>query len=125
MVEFFETMPSDSGLAFVIVYHADDSAKSQLDDILSRHTQMPVRTGEDGTKLEADTIYLVRGHTHATIDGDTLRTSPAERHGAFDVIDFFFRSLAESRGERAIGILLSGSGSDGAQGLREIRALGG
>ena len=118
-------MPSDSGLAFVVVYHADDSAKSQLDDILSRYTQMPVLTAKDGTKLEADTIYLVRGHTHATIDGDTLRTSPAERHGAFDVIDFFFRSLAESRSERAIGILLSGSGSDGAQGLREIRALGG
>lgn len=125
MIEFFDAMPDEPGIAFVVVQHAAPDSPSQLPDILSRHTTMRVEVAEDGTVPEPNVIYSVRGHMHASVEGEALRISAIEREGASDVIDFFFTSLARARKERAIGVLLSGTGSDGAQGLREIRAEGG
>jgi two-component system CheB/CheR fusion protein len=125
MIQFFDAMPDDSGIAFVVVQHAAPNSPSQLPDILSRHTTMRVEIAEEGTVPEPDVVYIVRGHTHVSVDGEALSISTTERGGASDVIDFFFTSLAEAREERSIGVLLSGTGSDGAQGLREIRAAGG
>ncbi len=125
MIEFFSAMPDEPGIAFVVVQHTDSTSRSQLPEILSRHSKMPIELAEDGTVIERDCIYVVPGHMHAALDGDRLRLTATERDGAFDVIDFFFRSLAASQRECAIGVLLSGTGSDGALGLREIRVAGG
>ncbi len=125
MIDFFEAMPDTTDIAFVIVQHVDAGSRSQLPDIISRHTTMPVQMAEDEVTLEGGNVYVVRGHMHVSVEDDAISAAPVDRDGAFDVIDFFFRSLAESRHERAVGVILSGTGSDGAQGLREIRGAGG
>ncbi len=125
MIDLIQKMPDDSGIAFVIVHHADASSRSQLPEILERHTTMSVTTADDNLCLQPNTVYVVPGHMYVTVQNDSIGIAKSGRDGAFDVIDFFFRSLAESRADGAIGVLLSGTGSDGAQGLREIRTAGG
>ncbi len=123
---FFSRMPIDSGIAFVLVPHLDPTHRSLMDELLGRQTGMPVREAEDGMKIECDHVYIIPPARYLTIREHTLRLSiPEESRGSQTAIDTFLRSLALDQQERAIGIILSGTGSHGTPGLKEIKLAGG
>ena len=119
-------MPADSGLAFVLIQHLDPTHISLTDELLAKHTKMRVVQATAEMRVEPNRVYVIPPNRYLAISGDTLHlTEPPERRGMRLPIDFFFRSLADDRQQRAIGIVLTGTGSDGAQGVREIKAAGG
>lgn len=123
---FFAQMPADSDMAFVVVQHLDPHHKSMLVDLLQRHTSMPVAEAGNGVKVVANRIFVIPPDTTLTIRNGTLRlTRPAPAREHRRPIDTFFASLAEDQGERAVCIVLSGTGSDGTLGLRAIKEHGG
>ena len=124
---FFRHVPPDSGMAFVIVQHLDPTHKSLLVELLQRFTPLPVLEIEDGMAVPPNHVYVIPPNNDLTIAGGVLRLEqrPADSTGPRLPIDSFFRSLAEDQRERAVGIVLSGTGSEGAQGLKEIKGAGG
>ena len=123
---FFKTMPVDSGMAFVLVPHLDPGHASLLSDILQRNTTMPVHEVQDQTTIQPNHVYIIPPGKDMAIFHGTLNLSvPEKTRGLRLPIDSFFRSLAEDQGERAICVILSGSGSDGTLGLRAIHGAGG
>jgi len=124
--EFFGAMPNDSGLAFVIVQHLSPTQKSLAAEIVGKHTAMPVQQASEGVRLEANRVYTLPPNTYPSIHGGCLHLGvPENARGPRLPIDHFFASLGEDQHERAIGIVLSGSGGDGSQGLRSIVENGG
>ena len=122
----FSRMPADSGMVFVLVQHLDPRHETLMPELLARHTAMPVQLVSGDTKMERDHIYVVPPDTTVMIDDCVLKASRPERiRGRRTPIDSFFRSLAEDQGDDAVGIVLSGTGADGALGLRAIREHGG
>ncbi len=124
---FFEKMPADSGLAFVVLLHLPIDSKSMLAGLLAQWTKMRVVEASDWQVIERDCVYVPPPHAIVTLDGAGLRVAPPDVDAPreFRPIDSFFGSLAAVRGEQAIGIVLSGTGSDGALGLKAIKAQGG
>ncbi len=123
---FFRLMPPSSGIAFVLVSHLDPSHSSILTEILQRCTPMPVVEVEDQMKVEADRVYVIPPNRDLAIFHGVLQLSePVQPRGQRLPIDAFFRSLAEDQGDNAIGIILSGTGTDGTLGLRAILGCGG
>jgi two-component system CheB/CheR fusion protein len=124
---FFEKMPADSGLAFVVVLHLSAGRKSMLPEILARWTTMPVTEAHDGAQVVGNQVLVIPAGYFAELRDGRLRLheiSPeAPRVGA--TIDVFFDSLATSLAEDAVGVILSGTGHDGALGLKAIKARGG
>lgn len=126
--EFFENMPADSGGVFVVVQHLSPDFKSLMKEILQRHTQMEIHRVEDGMRLCANSIYLIPPNKNLIIEDDKLRLLEREDKkylGPNFPIDLFFNSLARYYQENAIGIILSGTGSDGSLGLQAINQAGG
>ncbi|WP_414620618.1 PAS domain S-box protein [Calothrix sp. CCY 0018] len=126
--EFFKNMPADSGGVFVIVQHLSPNFKSLMKKILQRHTQMEIYRVEDGMELAANSIYLIPPDKNLIIENDKLRLLKREdkKHlGPNFPIDLFFNSLAKYYHENAIGVILSGTGSDGSLGLQAINEAGG
>ena len=112
-------------MAFAMIQHLDPTHESQLPAVLSRFTALPVTVATDGLRVEPDHIYVIPSHADLTIGGGAFTLTvrvPGERHMP---IDLFFRSLAQEQGARAIGVVLSGTGSDGTLGLRAIKEEGG
>ena len=123
---FFRTMPADSGMAFVVIQHLDPTHESLTAELLGKHTKMPVRQVAGDTAVERDHVYVIPPNRDLGIGQGVLRlTPPPARRATRMPIDFFFRTLAEDQQERAIGIVLSGSGTDGTLGLKEIKTVGG
>ncbi|MCX6699781.1 MAG: PAS domain-containing protein [Methanomicrobiales archaeon] len=123
---FFKTMPADCGMAFVLVPHLDPGHASMLSEILQRNTTMPVHEVLDQTITLANHVYIIPPNKDMAIFHGTLHLSvPEHARGLRLPIDSFFRSLAEDQGERAICVILSGSGSDGTLGLRAVHGAGG
>ncbi|MDD5301011.1 MAG: chemotaxis protein CheB, partial [Gallionella sp.] len=123
---FFRKMPPDSGMAFVLVPHLDPSHASILTEILQRATAMPVVEAQDQAKVEPDCVYVIPPNRDMAIFHGTLQLSaPEQPRGQRMPIDAFLRSLAEDQGEKAVGIILSGTGTDGTLGLRAILGAGG
>ena len=123
---FFENIQPETGIAFVIIQHLSPDYKSMMAELLSKNTTMPVCRAEDGMEMEANHIYLITPRMNiTTMNGKLFLSQQKERHGLNLPIDIFFRSLSEDQGERAIGIILSGTGSDGSRGLRAIKSEGG
>jgi two-component system CheB/CheR fusion protein len=123
---FFDHLPPDTGMAFVVVQHLSPAFKSLMDELLRRHTALPIHLVEDGMKVEPDHVYLIPPSKEMIIADGRLLLS--ERELKLDLtlpIDVFFRSLAQDCGERAIGIVLSGGGSDGSRGILDIHEAGG
>ena len=120
-------MPCDSGMAFVVVLHLPPDRKSMLPEIIGRWTSMPVVAATDDTVLEANCVYIPPPHAHATIRQGRLRIGAVDADAPREdrPIDGFFDSLAADRRHNAVGIILSGTGTDGALGLKAIRANGG
>ena len=112
--EFFRALPADTGMAFVLVQHLPPSRDSMLAEILSKRTAMSVREVEDGMKVEPDHVYVIRpGKTLTIKNGHLHLGEPLEKPGNNRPVDDLFRSLAEEQRERAIGIIMSGMGSNG------------
>src|SRR5690348_7539016 len=123
---FFAAMPPRSGMAFVLVQHLDPHHKSLLVELLSNHTEMPVVQAEDGMAVAVDHVFVIPPNAVMTIKGGILRVStPAPPREHRRPIDVFFASLAEDQEEKAICIILSGSGSDGSLGLKAVKEHGG
>jgi two-component system, chemotaxis family, CheB/CheR fusion protein len=119
---FFSRMPSDSGLALVIVSHLDPTQKGMMPEILQRFTEMKVYPVEDGMKVEPNRVYVIPSNKDLSILHGTLHLlEPTASRGLRLPIDFFFRHLAEDQKERSIGIILSGMGTDGTSGVRAIK----
>ncbi len=124
--QFFAAMPADSGMAFVVIQHLSPDFKSLMDDLLARHTRMTILQATEGAELLPDTIYLspprfqMRLVSGRIILRDKQIGTPVELG-----IDTFFRSMAEDVGRRSIGIVLSGTGSDGSRGIVAIKEAGG
>lgn len=124
--ELLRAVPADSGMAFVFIQHLPPDRESLLTTILAAHTRMPVAQVEDGQPVEPDHVYVIRpGHTLTLKDG-RLRLGPVlEARGHARPVDDFFRSLAEEQQQRAIAVVLSGMGSNGAAGAQAVKAVGG
>lgn len=124
--EFFSNMPADCELAFVLVQHLAPDHRSLLVELIGRSTSMPVLEATDGTKVEARHIYVIPPNATLTIANGVLQVSrPAPPREHRRPIDTFFTSLAEDQGHSAVCIVLAGTGSDGARGLRVIKEHGG
>ncbi|MFW6218582.1 MAG: chemotaxis protein CheB [Bacteroidota bacterium] len=124
--EFFKHMPSDTGLIFIIIQHLSPDYKSLMNELLSRYTSMKIKIVEDGIRLEPNTVFLIPPKKNMTIFNDQLYLKDfPQKQGLNLPIDIFFRSLAEEKGKRSIGIILSGTGSDGTLGIRAIKEAGG
>lgn len=123
---FFDAMPADSGCAFVVVLHLDPKRESELARILAAHTTMPVGQVEDGMRLCPNQVYVIAPDSDLTVgDGSLHVCEPTQPRGHRHPVDVLFSSLAADQRERAIAIVLSGTGSNGTEGLRDIRAEGG
>ncbi|MDP1948393.1 MAG: CheR family methyltransferase [Nitrospirota bacterium] len=126
MEEFFRHMPPGSGMAFVVVSHQHAGHVSLLPSLLSKCTAMPVVEAKDGMAVEADGVYMAPGGMNlAILHGILHFMEPDSQERVPLPIDYFFRSLAEDQKQRAVGIVLSGTGSDGTVGLRAIKAESG
>nr|MBA2406245.1 hypothetical protein [Bdellovibrionales bacterium] len=123
---FLENLPIDTGLAYVLVQHLDPNHESLSTDILSRSTKMPVTEAKDKMKIESNHVYMIPPGFCMGVSNSELKLHPrGDSHKHQRVIDFFLRELAEDRKENAIGIVLSGTGNDGSEGLVAIKAAGG
>jgi two-component system CheB/CheR fusion protein len=123
---FFDHMPADCDMAFVMVLHLPADRKSMLAEILSRWTAMPVKEGVDGALIEPNCVYVPPPHAMVTLaDGRLIVRTAPENERIYQPIDGFFDALASSLGEYAVGVVLSGTGSDGALGLKAIKEAGG
>jgi two-component system CheB/CheR fusion protein len=119
-------LASDTGMAFVLVQHLDPKHHSILTELLARKTSMNVTEVTDGLIVKPNEVYVIPPNALMSISSHTLHLSPREEsRGTHMSVDHFMRSLAEQAGNRAIGVILSGSGSDGTLGMSEIQAHGG
>ncbi|MEG4326678.1 chemotaxis protein CheB [Microcoleus sp. herbarium5] len=119
-------LPSDTGMAFVLIQHLDPNHKSLLSEILARRTQMPVNEVEDGVAVEPNQVYVIPPNTKMVLCKGALQLSPREKiYGKYLPGDAFFTSLAIDRGHKAIAVVLSGGDGDGSLGLKAIKAAGG
>jgi len=124
--ELLHNLPVKTGMAFVLVQHLDPKHSSELREILSRATAIPVAEITDGVAVRPDHIYVIPPNTNMTIKDGTLRLSARVlTRGQHLPIDHFLCSLAEDCGSRAISVILSGTASDGTEGSRAIKAAGG
>jgi two-component system CheB/CheR fusion protein len=124
--DMFTNAPTGAGIAYVIAQHVAPSAESHMADILSHCTDLAVCQAEDGMEMEADHVYTIPAGKFLTVaDGHLALSEARSENGKRVPIDYLFRSLADVVGARAICVVLSGSGSDGALGLREVHAAGG
>jgi two-component system CheB/CheR fusion protein len=123
--ELMKSVPPDTGMAFVLVQHLDPTHHSMLADLVSKITPMRVNEVTNGMAVEPNNVYVIPPNTTMSIFHQTLRLVPRDDSAGMPMpIDHFMRSLAEL-GNRAVGVVLSGSGSDGTLGLCEIQAQGG
>jgi two-component system, chemotaxis family, CheB/CheR fusion protein len=121
--EFFENMPTNSGAAFVVIQHLSPDFKSLMKELLERRTRMEIYRVTDGMVLEPNSIFLIPPGKNLVVADQKLHLLEQEernRHGLNFPIDIFLESLAKNYQERAIGVILSGTGSDGTNGLRAI-----
>ncbi|HVR75073.1 MAG TPA: chemotaxis protein CheB [Planctomycetota bacterium] len=121
-----QSMPEDTGMAFVLIQHLNPAHESRLPHILSRSTRMPVVEVKSGTQVAPNHVYVIPPDADMSISRGTLQLTPQSEDRALHLpVDRFFHSLARERKSRALGVVLSGSGSDGSSGLAEIKAEGG
>jgi two-component system CheB/CheR fusion protein len=124
--QFLNVMPPDSGMGFVIVQHLEPTRKSLLPELLGKQTKMPVVEIREGMRVEPNRVHVIVPNKTVLIRNGLLKlVPPAEKRGQRHPIDKFFTSLAEDRAEKAIGIVLTGAGSNGTAGLLDIKNAGG
>lgn len=123
---FFQALPPGPGLAFVVIQHLSPDYKSMMASILSKYTPMAVAEGEEGMAIAPNHVYLIPPGKTMTVEKGRLHlTAKSTQRGLHLPIDAFFSSLAREYGERAIAVVLSGTGSDGSRGIRAIKEADG
>jgi two-component system CheB/CheR fusion protein len=124
--ELLKFLPTDTGMAFVLVQHLDPKHESQLTQLLRRGASLPVMEVKDNVKVAPDHVYVIPANARITISDGRLRLSPRKKNELPPMpVDAFFRSLAAEQQDRAIGIVLSGTGTDGTLGVEAIKGEGG
>src|SRR6185312_4461055 len=119
-------LPPDNGMAFILVQHLDPTHESMMAELLAHRTLMTVVQASNGMRLEAQHFYIIPPGSYLSVSDGALHLSePEARHGARLPFDFLLRSLAEEYGERAICVILSGTGADGSLGLKAVKEKGG
>jgi two-component system, chemotaxis family, CheB/CheR fusion protein len=125
-IELLSHLPMDSGMAFVLIQHLAPQHESMLTEVLSRATRLPVAEITEGVVPQADHVYIIPPNTNMAIARGTLHLIPrTPQRGQQMPIDHFLASMAEDRKDKAIGVILSGTASDGTLGLKAIKAEGG
>ncbi|MCB2180518.1 MAG: PAS domain-containing protein [Desulfobulbaceae bacterium] len=123
---FFSAMPADAGLAFILVPHLDPTHGSIMPELIQKRTTMPVLQIKDGMRVEPDTVYVVPPNQNLSILNGTLQLMELSRPRGVNLpIDSFLRALARDQGANAVGIILSGTGSDGTLGVKAIKGEAG
>jgi two-component system, chemotaxis family, CheB/CheR fusion protein len=123
---FLANIPKDTGMGFVFVQHQDPTHKSNLSDLLRKSSPMPLHLVEDRMPVRPDHVYVIPPNKDLVITNNILRLTPRDmERGLHLPVDSFFRSLAENSKRKAIGVILSGTASDGTLGLKAIKAEGG
>ncbi|HEX5242379.1 MAG TPA: chemotaxis protein CheB, partial [Tepidisphaeraceae bacterium] len=123
---FFRSTPADTGVAFVVIQHLSPDFKSLMDELLARYTKMPIHRVEDGMIVQPNCIYLIPPKKEMIISGGKLLLTDKDPQQDLSLpIDHFFRSLAQDVGSNAIAVVLSGTGSDGSRGIRDVHEGGG
>ena len=123
---FFKALPTDTGMGFVVIQHLSPDFKSHMEELLARHTKMKIFRVENGMEVKPNCVYLIPAKMEMVIsENHLLLTEKSEVRTLSHPIDQFFRSLASNSGRRSIAIVLSGTGSDGSRGIREIHEAGG
>jgi two-component system, chemotaxis family, CheB/CheR fusion protein len=125
MTQLLQPLPANTGLALVLVQHLDPTHESALTSILARCTALPVAEARHNMRLAPNHVYVIPPNKLMGISGGKLKLSPRGNADTQSAVDHFFHRLAEEEGRRAIGVILSGNGSDGTQGLLAIKAAGG
>jgi two-component system CheB/CheR fusion protein len=124
--ELLKAIPPDTGMAFILVQHLSPRHATLMPELLAQHTSMPVQLADRETVVEPNHVYVVPPDALPAMDDCVLHVSrPSRRRDRRSPIDSFFRSLAEDQGDDAAGIILSGTGTDGALGLKAIKEHGG
>lgn len=124
--QLFQGIPADSGMAFVVIQHLSPDFKSMMDELLARDTSMPIVRATDGVEVQANHVYLLPPRKEMTINAGRLRLTDKEASKGLALpIDRFFSSLAADCGARSVAVVLSGSGSDGSRGVRDVAQAGG
>ena len=123
ITKLLENLPSKTGLSFVVIQHLATGQASMLPEILSRSTKMKVQQATDGMQVEQDHVYVISPGTTLTLKNGCIKVLPKSL--PFKPINDFLISLSQEKKTRSIGIVLSGTGNDGTEGLRAIRAEGG
>lgn len=120
--DFFSALAPDTGMAFVVVSHLGPDHKGMLAELLQHYTSMAVRQAEDGMKLRPNSIYVIPPNADLSIlQGRLQLLEPVAPRGLRTPIDYFFKQLAQDQRERGVGIILSGMGTDGTQGVKAIK----
>lgn len=122
---FVEAVPADSGMAYVVIMHLDPERESRIAEILQDRTSVPVRQVTRATRVKPDHVYVIPPGFDLEMADATLRVPARGAHPQHSPVDLFFRTLAKAYGAHAVGVVLSGTGSDGAAGVRHIREHGG
>jgi two-component system CheB/CheR fusion protein len=123
--QFLRGLSPDTGFAYVLAQHLDPQHESLLAEILARATSIPVEFAKHGQRIERDHVYVMPRDAGLLVDGGKLSLDPADPRGNRQPINVFLKSLAEDQRENAVGIVLSGTGSDGALGIAAVRRNGG
>jgi two-component system CheB/CheR fusion protein len=124
--ELMSALPADTGMAFVLIQHLDPNHRSLLTELISKKTSMSAKEVTNGMTIEPNHVYVIPPNAIMSISNQTLQLGPREESRMAQMpIDHFMRALAEDQGNRAIGVILSGTGSDGTLGMAEIQAQGG
>ncbi|NDQ55485.1 MAG: chemotaxis protein CheR [Acidipila sp.] len=124
--QLLSALPNNTGMAFVLIQHLAPTHHSLLSELLAKKTKMPVLEAKDGTTVEPNHVYVIPPNVNMGIQRRRLQLTPrTDEPGLHVPVDFFMRSLAGARHGRSIGVVLSGTGSDGTRGLDAIKAEGG
>jgi two-component system, chemotaxis family, CheB/CheR fusion protein len=123
--ELLSHLPEDTGMAYVLIQHLDPKHESHLTELLVKASKMPVSEVKDETRAEANHVYVIPPRCNLSISDGVLRTPSRPASGRNMAIDCFLRALAADRGSNALGVVLSGTASDGTLGLQAIKAAGG
>ena len=126
MKKLLESLPADTGMALVLVQHLEPKHQSLLAKLLARSTEMPVQEVSEGMRVQPNQLYVIPANADLSLADGVLHVVPRKAPAGHHLpIDSFLRSLAEARGTQAIGVILSGTGSDGTAGLQAIKVEGG
>ena len=122
---FFNQMSSQESIAFVVIQHKDPKSKSEMAHLLEKYTDMEIMEAEEGMKIMPNKIYTNPPASNITLSGNKFHLEKRDTQKLNLPVDLFFRSLSTEAGNRSIAVILSGTGSDGSQGLKEIKESGG